>query len=357
MPPGLVETDHNAASWLSSVNSKRKSHATVSNATAQEDAQPARKRWTIYLLEDFPPQAVQFCKDNFETILPSDPEVRNWRENADAIVVRERVITAEDISATKKLKAIGKQGTGIDIIDLDACDKANIKVLNTPGVNASAVAELTMCLAFAVARQIRTISVKQEQGLEVRKEHCCGLTLTGSCIGVMGMGAIGKMVASMFRDALGCTIYAYDPILPADAWADLPHVRVSSMDEMVPNVDVLSLHVPLLPSTRGCISMAQFRKMKPTAILLNCARGGLVNEKDLVAALREDIIWGAGLDCHEQEPPSLEMYKDLWETGKVVSTPHIGATCASTQVKTAITALERILVYHDSIPTPPYEKA
>ena len=309
-------------------------------------AEPSRR--TVYLLEEFPNEAVQYCQEHFRTILPNDPEIDNWRDHADAILVREKLITSEDISKCLKLKAIGKQGTGIDIIDQDACKAAGIEVFNTPGVNADTVAEMTLCLALAVARQIRPISAKQALGLEVRKEHCCGQLLQGSTLGVVGMGAIGKKVARMFYHAFGCTIIAYDPLLPAAAWQDLKHERVASVDEMLPRVDILSLHVPLLPSTRGMIDAVQLAKMKSTAILLNCARGGLVVEKDLIAALEQGIIWGAGLDCHDLEPPTLTNYEKLWEAGNVVSTPHIGATCRATQIKTATAALDYLRQYFES---------
>lgn len=314
-----------------------------SGTTTEEHAIPIVPNGSlrsVYLLEEFPAEAVQYCQEHFHTILPKDPEAENWRDNADAILVREKPITSNDISKCVKLKAIGKQGTGIDIIDQAACGAAGIEIFNTPGVNADTVAEMTLCLALAVARQIRPISAKQALGLEVRKEHCCGQLLQGSTVGVVGMGAIGKKVARLFHRAFGSTIVAYDPLLPSDAWEDLPHDRVASVDEMLARVDVLSLHVPLLPTTRGIIGAPQLARMKSTAILLNCARGGLVVEEDLIAALQQGSIWGAGLDCHDQEPPTLTNYAKLWEAGNVVSTPHIGATCRTTQIKTATAALD-----------------
>jgi phosphoglycerate dehydrogenase-like enzyme len=339
MAPGLVSPEEHFDGKIGALAGNK---ATVSVSVVEQVTLP-----NVYLLEEFPSEAVQYCQAHFNAVLPTDSEIKNWRKNADAILVREKSITSEDISKCVKLKAIGKQGTGIDIIDQDACKAAGIEIFNTPGVNADTVAEMTLCLALAVARQIRPISAGQALGREVRKEHCCGQLLQGSCVGVVGMGAIGKKVAQIFRNAFGCTIHAYDPFLPSDAWADLPHHRVASVDEMLPAVDVLSLHVPLLPSTRGMIGMAQLSKMKSTAILLNCARGGLVVEDDLIAALQQGIIWGAGLDCHDHEPPTLSQYDKLWSAGNVVSTPHIGATCRATQVKTAMSALDFLRQYFE----------
>ncbi|KAL2789077.1 D-isomer specific 2-hydroxyacid dehydrogenase [Aspergillus keveii] len=287
-------------------------------------------RPTIYLLEQFPPAAVAHCQSLFNTVLPTDPEINNWRENATAIL---------------NLKAIGKQGVGIDIIDQGACAKRGIPILNTPGANAQSVAELVLSLTMAVARQLRTIVVNQAANIEVRKEHCSGTTLQGKTIGIIGMGNIGLAVGRIFRGAFNSPIFAYDPFASKDAWSNLDHIRVDNIDDMLPHVDVLSLHLPLTPETRHFIATPQIRKMKKSAILINAARGGIVNEEDLIAALNEGALYGVGLDCHDEEPPTLGRYSKLWATGRVISTPHIGATTSETQIHTATTALNRVYDY------------
>ncbi|CAG5153724.1 uncharacterized protein ALTATR162_LOCUS3302 [Alternaria atra] len=306
------------------------------------DGFTARPKHNMYLLEDFPEEAIRHSQRLFTTILPSDPEIENWRENADAILVREKTISAVDIASARKLRAIGKQGTGIDIIDQDACKKCGIAILNTPGVNAQSVAELVLSLTMAVARQLRVISTKQAAGSEVRKEHCCGMTLIGKTIGIVGMGNIGTAVARMFIGAFGASVYACDPFAPAEAWADIPHTRAKQWEDMLPHVDILTVHIPLNEKTRGMVSATQFKMMRQGSILINVARGGIVNEEDLVEALEEGRIFGAGLDCHVEEPPTLQRYERLWATGKVISTPHIGATTAETQVLTSTAALNNV---------------
>ena len=300
---------------------------------------------TIYLLEQFPDAAVEYCKTKFHTILPSDPEINNWRLNAESILVRELVISADDIASAPKLRAIGKQGTGIDIIDKDACDKRGIPLLNTPGVNARSVAELVIALTMCVKRQLQTISVKQASGAEVRKEHCRGTMMTGRAIGILGMGAIGTEVARIFQGAFGCQVYACDPFAPDGAWADIAHTRVSKLEDMLSHIDMLTLHVPLTKETRGLISARELSMMRPGAVLINVARGGIVVEQDLIEALENGHIGGAGLDCHDEEPPVLGKYERLWATGKVVSTPHIGATTVETQVRTATAAMDNVYKY------------
>ncbi|KAL7908501.1 D-isomer specific 2-hydroxyacid dehydrogenase [Trichoderma velutinum] len=304
--------------------------------------QNSNRKPNIYLLEVFPEAAVQYCQSLFNTIKYDDPEVENWRQNADAIMVREKVISAADIAAAGKLRAIAKQGTGIDIIDKDACDAKDIPICNTPGVNAQSVAELVLALSLGVARQLRTISVKQEAGIEVRKEHCLGLLMQGKSIGIVGMGAIGSAVARMFHSAFNFSIYACDPFAPADHWSDIPHTRLEHFEEMLPHVDILTLHVPLNSQTRGMVGRKHFNMMKPSSILINVARGGIVDEDALLQALKGGGIFGAGLDCHEEEPPTLQKYQALWETGKVISTPHIGATTKETVVRTATAAMDNV---------------
>jgi len=299
----------------------------------------------MYLLEQFPPEAIRHCQSLFKTVLPDDVEIANWQQNADAILVREKTISAADIQGARKLRAIGKQGTGVDIIDQNACKKRGIPILNTPGVNAQSVAELVLSLTMGVARELRTISVKQASGAEVRKEHCCGQTLVNKTIGIVGMGNIGTAVARMFRGAFNSTVYACDPFAPADAWADIPHTRAQSWEEMLPHVDVLTVHVPLNKATCGMVGAAQLNKMRPGSILINVARGGIIDEDALTEALEQGRIFGAGLDCHEEEPPTLKTYERLWATGRVISTPHIGATTAETQVLTATCAINNVYKY------------
>jgi phosphoglycerate dehydrogenase-like enzyme len=300
-----------------------------------------QQKHTVYLIDPYHPEAVQHGREVFNLITPADKECKNWRENATAILMKSSFMNAEDIAKAPKLIAIGKQGVGIDRIDQDACAARGIKILNTPGANARAVAELVLALTMAVARQIRSITTRQMVG-PVNKETCSGLSLYRKRLGVIGMGHIGRTVAEIFRGAFDAEIIAYDPFLPRDAWAHIPHQRAESVEEVIRDCDVLTIHVPLTAATRDLISYEQLRTMKSTAILINAARGGIVNEADLSRALSEGVIWGAGLDCHEEEPPTRERYHDLWKNLNVVSTPHIGAATADAQLATATAAIDNL---------------
>ncbi|KAF5681227.1 transcription factor [Fusarium heterosporum] len=295
---------------------------------------------TVYLLDTFHPQVLAYCQENFNAITPENPLHDRWRQEARYLLVRSSRLTAQDIKSCPNLLAIGKQGVGIDKIDAEACKERGIKILNTPGVNARAVAELVLTLATSCARQVGTIVAKQSSGISIPKEKCSGLILHRKTIGILGMGNIGKCVAGIFRGAFEADIIAYDPFMPAEAWTtEFPgFTRASSVDEVLVSSDVITVHMPLTPETRGLIGYPQMEKMKRTAIVINTARGGIINEDDLKRALSERLIWGAGLDCHEQEPPSYEKYQSLWETGHVLSTPHIGAATAETQMQTGMAA-------------------
>jgi phosphoglycerate dehydrogenase-like enzyme len=299
---------------------------------------------TVYLLDKFHPEATKYAQTVFNTILPGTPGHANWRQEARYVLVRNSWLTADDIASCPNLKAIGKQGVGIDKIDADACAQRGIKIFNTPGVNARAVAEAAVALAVSVARDIPAIVLKQNSGLCVPKETCDGVILHQKTVGVIGMGHIGKTVAKIFHGGFETPLVAYDPFAPSDAWSDLPHTRVSSIEELLRVSDVVTIHVPLTKDTRDLIAYKELNLMKRNAILINAARGGIVNEVDLERALAEDLIWGAGIDAHEQEPPTQEKYSALWSQ-RVVSTPHIGAATSQTQMETAIAAVKLLHEY------------
>ncbi|KAL8386792.1 hypothetical protein RB595_010384 [Gaeumannomyces hyphopodioides] len=299
---------------------------------------------TVYLLDDFHPEVMAYCKRNFNAITRNHPGHGRWREEARYLLVKGSRLTAADIAACPNLRAIGKQGVGIDKIDAAACAARGIPILNTPGVNARAVAELVLTLASAVARQVGSVAAGQAAGKLVPKEACGGLLLHRKTVGILGMGNIGRQVAGIFRGGFEAEVVAYDPFLPPEAWADIPHGRAASVEEVLRSSEVVTVHMPLTPETRGLISYEQMRLMRKTAILINTARGGIISESDLERALAEGLIWGAGLDCHEEEPPSKERYGRLWELG-VVSTPHIGAATGETQMQTGMRAAERIVEF------------
>ena len=309
-----------------------------------DQAAASRSKPTLYLLDNFHPDVMAFCEANFNTVTRDDnpDQLAAWRQHAQYILVRGSAVSAEDIAAASHLKAIGKQGVGIDKIDAAACKARNIQILNTPGINAQAVAELVLGLTLGVARQFGSVLAKQAHGILVPKEKCSGFELRGKTVGIIGMGQIGRAVSKIFGAGFDCPVIAYDPYVPADAWSNILHERASTLDEVWAKADVITVHMPLTPETRGMISYEQMKVMKPSTILINAARGGIINERDLERAVSEKLILGAGLDCHEEEPPSKEKYGAMWDLG-VVSTPHIGGATADSQRAAGLKAAQNVL--------------
>lgn len=159
-----------------------------------------------------------------------------------------------------------------------------------------------------------------------------------------GMGNIGRETARMFHNGLRAPVITYDPYFPAESpgWEEIPHKRVHELRELLLEADILSVHVPLTPATDGLISLPQMKQMKPTSIILNTARGGIVNEEDLTVALEEGLIMGAGFDCHAQEPPPKSRYERLWNCKGFVGTPHIAAATDETQIATTNGATDQV---------------
>ncbi|KAJ5614019.1 D-3-phosphoglycerate dehydrogenase [Penicillium herquei] len=306
-------------------------HSTVNSVTKP----------TVYILDAWNEEALAHAKTLFNVIQPGDNGFSEWRQNASFLLIRGSYLTADDIASCPNLIAIGKHGVGIDKIDQDACAKRGIRICNTPGANARDVAELVLALTMTIARDIRSITTRQ-MTKPVPKETCNGLTLHKKTLGIIGMGNIGRTVAEIFRGAFDAEIIAYDVFMPDNAWPHLDHKRVQDVQEVIKNADILSVHVPLTNETRDLISYTEIQSMKQNAILINAARGGIVNEADLTRALSEGHLWGAGLDCHEQEPPSFEKYGPLWENLNVVSTPHIGAATRQAQTASAMAAVNNL---------------
>ncbi len=277
-----------------------------------------------------------------DIVLWSDPVVANWREEADGIILRGTTdVTADDIARAKKLKAISKVGAGVDRIALRAARDRGIVVMNTPGSNAEAVAELTVGLTLAMARRIAVADRRLRLGEKVNREEFIGRSLAGKTVGVIGMGHIGRKVARKWSLAFDMPVIAYDPHLPDAALSELAYERAQSLDILLRRADVVSVHVPLSSETRGLIGTRAFALMKPTSMLVCTSRGGIVDEKALYEALRAERIFGAALDVFEQEPPPAD--HPLFTIPTFVGTLHIGGSSVESRERGAQMVVEQLL--------------
>lgn len=243
--------------------------------------------------------------------------------------------SARVIDAADSLRIISRYGVGTNNVDLDAADRRGIVVTRTPGANSVAVAELTIGLVFAVARGIPRLDEGVRSGHWLRAE---GIELAGRRFGVIGFGAIGREVAARAA-GLGMSVWAYDPMLPDDAFAGAGAVR-ADLDVLCARSDVVSLHVPLTPSTRHLLGESRIAGLPTGAIVVNTARGGLLDEKAARRALDEKRLHGVGVDVYETEPPSAS---PLLGHPRVVATPHAGGHTREAVTRMADGAVENLL--------------
>ena len=258
----------------------------------------------------------------------------------DAMIVRSATtVTAKVVEAATKLKVIARAGAGYNNIDVEACNKKNIAVLITPLGNTNAVIELTLGLMLGWARHIPKAVQTMKAGSWAKKQ-LKGTEIKGKTLGVLGIGRIGGGVAKLCQ-AFGMKTIAYDVFVTKEYAADLGIELYEDLNQFLKELDFLSLHVPVTDSTRGMIGPEQFEIMKSTAVIVNCARGAVVNEAALYDALKERKIGGACIDVYSKEPANKEDFPFI-ALDNVICTPHLGASSAEAQVNVAAMAADQI---------------
>ncbi len=248
-------------------------------------------------------------------------------------------VTAEIINSADNLEIIGRAGTGVDNIDLKAATRKGVIVMNTPGGNTISAAELAFAHIMALCRMLPQADKSMKEGRWDRKLFY-GTELFGKNLGVIGLGQIGKEVAVRAK-AFNMNILAYDPVASKD-WAIENEVKLGELDELLAESDIITLHVPMNEHTRNLISEASISKMKDGVKIVNCARGGIVNESDVLNALNSGKISGVSLDVFEQEPPDC---KELIDHKNSICTPHLGASTKDALEKVAKQISDQIMQY------------
>ncbi len=255
------------------------------------------------------------CFNPTGRILAGAELVELLRGGTAAIIGLER-IDAALLDACPELRVIAKFGVGLDNVDLPGCARRGIAVLSTPGVNALAVAELTLGMMIALARRIAISTHHLKSGRWIRNG---GVQVLGKQVGLIGLGHVGKQTAKVLQ-SVGCSILAYD-LLDLGAYCAAHAIERCSLDRLLGESDFVSLHVPLTPETRSMIRRPQLRRMKPTAFLINTARGGIVDEDDLADALQDGTIAGAASDVFADEPTR---HARLLGQETFIGTAHVG---------------------------------
>jgi len=269
---------------------------------------------------------------------PSSARLAELVSAYDALVVRSHTrVTSQVVESGERLRVIGRAGTGVDNIDLESATRHGVLVVNAPNGNSVAVAEHTIGLMLALARHIPQGDSSLRQG-RWAKGALMGTEVKGKCLGIVGMGRVGTAVA---KRAIGMEmeVVAYDPFVSTEHAARL-NVRLMPLEELLRAADFVSLHVPATDLTRGIIGARELALMKPTARLINCARGGLLDEDALLEALQEGRIAGAALDVFSQEP--LEDSR-FFDQARLILTPHLGASTEEAQCSAALDVAEQVI--------------
>ncbi|XP_056145579.1 D-3-phosphoglycerate dehydrogenase [Lampris incognitus] len=258
----------------------------------------------------------------------SREELMGEMKNHDGLVVRSATkVTADIINAAGNLKIIGRAGTGVDNVDVDAATKKGIIVMNTPSGNTISAAELTCALLMSLSRHVPQAAMSMRAGNWDRKKFM-GAELYGKVLGIIGLGRIGKEVATRMQ-SFGMKTIGYDPITPPEVSAGWG-VEQMSLEQLWPQCDYITVHTPLMPSTAGLLGDATFAKCKRGVKVVNCARGGIIDEAALFRALESGQCGGAGLDVFVEEPPK---DRSLVNHPNVISCPHLGASTKEAQAR------------------------
>lgn len=296
----------------------------------------------IVISEFMDPAAIDGLKNNFEVVydpgLVDQPDcLRAELKTADAIIVRNRTqVRGELLACAEKLTAVGRLGVGLDNIDLDVCKARQIVVLPAHGANKTAVAEYVMASIFILLRSVYQSTLEMAAG-QWPRTALMGNETAGKVLGVIGYGAIGRETCRKAA-AMGMQAVAYHPSLPIDdpAWQDVISL---GFNELLATADVISLHLPLTQETRHMIDARAMAGMKKGALLINTARGGVVDENALVSAMKSGQIGGAAIDVFETEPLNAAMGQKFKDLPNLILTPHIaGVTMESNRRVSALTA-------------------
>ena len=271
------------------------------------------------------------AEETFEVVVSNPAEYESHLEHSEALIVRSAVkVTADVMARAPHLRVIGRAGVGVDNIDRDEATKRGIVVMNTPGGNATAVAEHTLALILSLARSVPAASASTKAGRWERKKFQ-GSEVFGKTLGIIGFGGIGRQVAERARP-FGMEVIAYDPFVSSDA-AKGSGVELLELDAVLARADYLSLHLSLTPETAGIVNADLFGKMKDGVRIINCARGELIDSAALDAAIESGKVGGAALDVFDSEPPE---NPSLLSRDQVVATPHIGGSTAEAQAKVGL---------------------
>ncbi|TYP57853.1 hydroxyacid dehydrogenase [Thermosediminibacter litoriperuensis] len=302
----------------------------------------------VLLSQEIHPEGKKLLEGKFEILTAPDTSQQtliSMVKDVDAIILRTTSkITKEVIENAPKLKIISRTGAGVDNIDVKAATERGILVCNLPGVNNLSVCEHTLAMIMHLAKQLSFMDKAVRKGNWNVRNLNLSVELEGKVLGVVGMGNIGALVAKKCHYGLGMRILAYDPYIK-EKFIDCEYEFTDTLEELFRKADFVTLHCPDTPETKGMITRDLIYSMKPTAYLINTARGSLIDEQALIDALKEKRIAGAGLDVFIEEPPKLN--NELLKLENVILSPHSAALTKETTIRMSTEAAKAIVDYFE----------
>ncbi|MGE5327911.1 MAG: phosphoglycerate dehydrogenase [Deltaproteobacteria bacterium] len=304
----------------------------------------------VLVTEKIAEEGIEILKTSAEVDIKcgmSKEELLGVIPDYDAVIVRSATkIDADVIEKGINLKVVGRAGTGVDNVDVDAATKKGVMVVNTPEGNSNAAAELAIGMIFATCRHIPQAFMSCKNG-DFRRSKFKGVELEGKTLGVIGLGRIGSIVASRLK-AFNMKVLAFDPYIPEERCQKLGVQRCETLEELLKQADIVTLHMPKIEGSLKLIGEEQIGMMKKNAVIINCARGGLIDEEALYKALKEGQLAAAGLDVLEEEPnfeakPGEQDFKSpILELDNVIFTPHLGASTLEAQYNVGVMVAQQI---------------
>ena len=302
--------------------------------------------YRVLVTDHISSRGLDILNADHEIDLDYQPEIQ-WAElleiikDYDAIITRSRTpVTEELLERAENLKVVGRAGVGVDNVDLEACSKRGILVVNAPGANTVGAAELTIAHLYAILRKLHLAHESMMQG-EWNRKKFMGEELDGKVVGIIGLGNVGSQVAIRCK-ASGAKVIAYDPYIPREKGDRLGVELVDTLDELIKRSDIISLHCPLTEETKGMIGKREFEMMKDGVYFVNCARGGIVDEDAMYEFMKAGKFAGIGLDVYSKEPPD-DKIRRLFEFPNISLSPHIGANTYESQDKVAIKIAKQVI--------------
>ncbi len=298
----------------------------------------------IVAVQPIHPKGMEILQAGGRVVIPSgisDEEVIEAARDADALIVRLTKVSASLINAIPSLKVIGRNGVGVDNVDVKTASARGIAVINTPGTNSNSVAEYIISAFMFLHKKLVEFDQCVRKGEWQLRDRYKGVDLQGKTIGIVGLGQIGSIVAQKCIVGLGMRVLVYDPFIPRDYAVQNGAAAVEDLNTLLAESDVVSLNIPFTPETKGLLNSQRLRSMRRGAVLVNASRGGIIDEPALAEVLMDGHLGGAALDVFGEEPPASD--NPLWKAPNLLVTPHIAGLTEDAAERTSETMAKDVV--------------